>query len=56
MKTFKESEVSVSQRLEVVLMLLLKQEPISVLARRCGVSETPLHRWRERIPGTVTCG
>ena len=35
----KKSELSVSQRLEIVLMILRKEEPISVLARRFGVSE-----------------
>ena len=36
----KKSELSVSQRLEIVLMILRKEEAISVLARRYGVSET----------------
>ena len=43
----KKSELSVSQRLEIVLMILRKEEPSSVLARRYGVSETTLHRWRD---------
>lgn len=43
----KRSELSASQRVEVVLMILRKEEPISVLARRYGVSETTLHRWRD---------
>ena len=43
----KKSELSVSQRLEIVLMILRKEEPISVLARRFGVSEATLHRWRD---------
>jgi transposase len=43
----KKSELSVSERLEVVLMILRKEEPISVLSRLYGVSETTLHRWRD---------
>ncbi len=43
----KKSELSASQRQEVVLMMLRREEPISVLARRYGVSETTLHRWRD---------
>jgi len=43
----KKSEISVSQRLEIVLMILRKQESISILARHYGVSETTLHRWRD---------
>ena len=35
----KRSELSVSQRVEVVLMILRKEEPISVLTRRYSVSE-----------------
>jgi len=43
----KKSELSASQRQEVVLMMLRREEPISVLGRRYGVSETTLHRWRD---------
>lgn len=43
----KKSELSVSQRLEIVMIILRREEPISVLARRYGVSETTLHRWRD---------
>ena len=43
----KKSELSASQRQEIVLMMLRREEPISVLARRYGVSETTLHRWRD---------
>jgi transposase-like protein len=45
----KKSELSVSQRLEIVLMILRKEEPISVLARRYGVSETTLHRRQRTV-------
>jgi transposase len=43
----KKSELSVSERLEVVLMMLRREEPVSVLARRFGVSENTLHRWKD---------
>lgn len=43
----KKSELSASQRQEIVLMMLRREEPISVLGRRYGVSETTLHRWRD---------
>ena len=43
----KKSDVSREQRREIVLAMLRREEPISVLARRCGVSETTLHRWRD---------
>ena len=49
----RKSELSASQRQDVVLMMLRKEEPISLLARRYGVSETTLHRWRE---GFLTAG
>ncbi len=43
----KQSEMSVEQRREVVLMMLRREEPVANLARRYNVSETTLHRWRE---------
>ena len=43
----RKSELSVAQRLEIVLMILRKEEPISVLSRRYGVSENTLHRWKD---------
>ncbi|MEW5993891.1 MAG: helix-turn-helix domain-containing protein [Candidatus Zixiibacteriota bacterium] len=43
----KRSELSVSQRLEVVLLMLRREEPVSVLSRRYGVSENTLHRWKD---------
>jgi transposase-like protein len=42
----KRSELSAAERREVVLMMLRREEPISVLARRYGISETTLHHWR----------
>ena len=43
----KKSELSARQRPDIVVMMPRKEEPIAVLARRYGVYETTLHRWRE---------
>jgi transposase-like protein len=43
----KRSDVTVSQRREIVLMLLRREEPAAKLARRLGVSEPTLYRWRD---------
>ena len=43
----KRSDVSVPQRREAVLALLRREEPAAKLARRYGVSEQTLHRWRD---------
>ena len=43
----KRSEVSVAQRREAVLALLRREEPATQLARRYGVSEPTLYRWRD---------
>ena len=43
----KKSEMSASERREAVLALLRKEEPLSVLARRHGISEPTLSKWRE---------
>ena len=45
----RQSGLSAAQRVEVVLRMLRKEEPIATLARRYGVSETTLHRWREEF-------
>jgi len=45
----RKSKVTDAEKLEVVLMLLRKQEPATVLARRYGVSEQSLYRWREEF-------
>jgi transposase len=39
----------VEQRRELVLKVLRREEPVAVLARRYGVSEATLHRWREEF-------
>jgi len=41
-----ESRLSVPERREVVLSLLRRQEPATVRARRYGISENTLYRWR----------
>ncbi len=43
----KRSNVTVTQRREVVLALLRREEPMAKLARRYGVSEQTLARWRD---------
>lgn len=45
----RQSQLSAAERVEVVLMMLRKDEPVAMLARRYGVSETTLHRWREEF-------
>jgi len=45
----KHSGLSVEQRRELVLKVLRREEPVAVLARRYGVSEATLHRWREEF-------
>jgi transposase-like protein len=43
----KRSNLTVQERREAVLMLLRREEPAGKLARRFGVSEHTLYRWRE---------
>ena len=43
----KRSQLSVTEQGDVVLMLLRKEESAGVLARRYGVSEGTLYRWRD---------
>jgi len=49
----KKSDMDARQRRDIVLMMLRREEPIATLARRYGVSETTLHRWREDF---LVCG
>lgn len=46
----KQVEVSVPQRCEAVLKLLRREEPAAQIARRLGVSEPTLYRWRDDFP------
>ena len=43
----RRSELSSSERREAVLSLLRREEPAGALARRYGVSEPTLYRWRD---------
>lgn len=43
----KRTMLSDAEKLEAVLLLLRKQESAATLARRYGVSEPTLYRWRE---------
>lgn len=45
----RKSKLSANQRQEVVLMLLRREEPATALARRYGVSENTLYKWREQF-------
>ena len=45
----KRSELSMSKRREVVLALLRREEPANKLARRYGISEQTLYRWRDEF-------
>ncbi len=45
----KRSDLTVPQRREVVLMLLRREEPAAKLARRFGISEQSLYRWRDEF-------
>ena len=44
----KRSELSAAQRREAVLALL-RQEAAAVLARRFGIAEQTLYRWRDGL-------
>jgi transposase len=45
----KHSSLTVAQRREAVLALLRREEPAVQLARRWGVSEQTLYRWRDEF-------
>jgi transposase len=45
----KKSELGGSERRDVVLMLLRREEPAAVLARQYGISEQTLYRWRDEF-------
>jgi transposase-like protein len=45
----KRSEVAPKQRVEAVLALLRREEPGARIARRYGVSEPTLYRWRDEF-------
>ena len=43
----KKSDLTTQQRTQLVLRLLSKEEPAAQIARRAGISEQTLYRWRE---------
>ncbi len=43
----KQSKLSASQRIEAVLSLLRREEPAVRIARRFGISEPTLYRYRD---------
>jgi|SRR6516165_8615839 transposase len=43
----KRSEVPASERLAAVLSFLRREEPAAAIARRYGVAEASLYRWRD---------
>ena len=45
----KRSELTVELRREAVLALLRREEPAALLARRYGISEQSLYRWRDEF-------
>ena len=45
----KRSELTATQRREAVLVLLRREEPAATVARRFGVSEQTLYRWRDEF-------
>jgi len=45
----KRCDVSIADRREAVLSLLRREEPTAVIARRVGVSEPTLYRWRDEF-------
>jgi len=45
----KHSGLSVTERREAVLALLRREEPGAAIARRVGVSEATLYRWRDEF-------
>jgi transposase len=45
----KRSEVPVQERRQAVLSLLRREEPGAVIARRYGVAEVTLYRWRDEF-------
>ena len=50
------SKLTSEERAEIVLALLRREEPMSVLSKRHGVSETTLGRWRDDFIASGTLG
>lgn len=45
----KKSALSPEQRAQLVVRLLSKEEPAAQIARRAGISEQTLYRWRDEF-------
>lgn len=45
----RKSELPAEKRVELVLVLFRKEEPAAQIARRAGVSEQTLYRWRDQF-------
>ncbi len=45
----KKSEMSVEQRTQLVVRMLSKEEPAAQIARRAGIAEATLYRWRDEF-------
>jgi len=45
----RKSDLSIGERTELVLALLRREESAAMLARRAGVSEQSLYRWRDQF-------
>ena len=45
----KKSSLNAAERMALVLRMLSKEEPAAQIARRAGVSESTLNRWREQF-------
>jgi transposase-like protein len=45
----KRCEVPVNERREAVLSFLRREEPAAIIARRYGVAEATLYRWRDEF-------
>lgn len=45
----RKSEMPAEKRVELVLALLRKEEPAAQIARRAGISEPTLYRWRDEF-------
>ena len=44
-----KSKLSTEQRMQLVLRMLSKEKPAAQIARRAGVAEQTLHRWRDEF-------
>lgn len=44
-----KSKLTTDQRTQVVLQLLCKEEPGAQIARRAGIAEQTLYRWRDEF-------